>query len=233
MLADASFDAAHQEAAQLLLKWDGQLSVDSAAGPLFALWQKELLQELFERQVPKEHVKVLNSLSGVSTALAALEANDSRWLGEQASEQRQAIVGKSFERAVAKWQELQPPQRSRWGALHQVTFRHPLASLGVVSAEMLNIGPFERPGEGNTPNNTRYDENFQQIHGASYRQLFDLADWDRGLATNAPGQSGQPGSPHYQNLAEPWSRGEYFPLYYSRNKVEQATRERLELRPAQ
>ena len=46
-------------------------------------------------------------------------------------------------------------------------------------------------GDGNTPNNTRYDAKFQQTHGATYRHLFDLADWDKGLATNAPGQSGQ------------------------------------------
>lgn len=232
LLAGVPFDAAQQEAAQLLTKWDGHLSVDSSAGPLYALWQKELLQEVFERQVPQEQVKVLSPLTGISTVLAALEKKDPRWLGEQASEQRQAIVRKSFERAFAKWQQLPTAQRDRWGALHQVTFRHPMASLGVMSAELLNVGPFERPGEGNTPNNTRYDENFQQIHGASYRQLFDLADWDRGLATNAPGQSGQPGSPHYHNLAEPWSRGEYFPLYYSRGKVEQVTRERLWLQPS-
>ena len=34
--------------------------------------------------------------------------------------------------------------------------------------------------------------------------LFDLADWDRGLATSAPGQSGQPGSPHYDDLLPLW-----------------------------
>ena len=70
------------------------------------------------------------------------------------------------------------------------------------------------------------------MHGPTYRQLFDLADWDRGLATSAPGQSGQPGSPHYGDLLPLWDQREYFPLAFSRAKVEEVTRHRLMLRPA-
>ena len=76
---------------------------------------------------------------------------------------------------------------------------HPLASLGRAYEEAFNLGPVERTGDGHTPNNTRHDDSFQQVHGASYRQLFDLADWDRGLAINTPGQSGQLGSPPAPN----------------------------------
>ena len=75
------------------------------------------------------------------------------------------------------------------------------------------------------------DEKYEQIHGASYRQLFDLADWDRGLATSTPGQSAQPGSPHYGDLLPLWAEGRYFPLAYSRKKVEEVTVRRLLLRP--
>jgi hypothetical protein len=41
----------------------------------------------------------------------------------------------------------------------------------------------------------------------TYRHLFDLADWDRGLATGAPGLLGQPASPHYADLLPLWGRG--------------------------
>jgi penicillin amidase len=62
--------------------------------------------------------------------------------------------------------------------------------------------------------------------------LFDLADWDRALVTSVPGQSGQPGSPHYTDLLPLWARGEYFPLPFSRTAVERLTQHRLVLRPA-
>ena len=82
-----------------------------------------------------------------------------------------------------------------------------------------------------TPNNTRHDESFQQVHGASYRQVFDLADWDRGVATNTPGQSGQLGSPNYANLAPLWADQRYFPMVYSPSRVESETVHRLRLEP--
>jgi penicillin amidase len=90
-----------------------------------------------------------------------------------------------------------------------------------------------RPGDVSTPNNTRYNDKFEQVHGATYRQVLDLADWDRGKATSAPGQSGQPGSPHYGDLLPLWAEGQYFPLAFSRQQVEQVTEQRLYLLPAQ
>ncbi|HZS51141.1 MAG TPA: penicillin acylase family protein, partial [Bryobacterales bacterium] len=72
---------------------------------------------------------------------------------------------------------------------------------------------------------------FVQASGASYREIFDLSDWDRSVAINAPGQSGQPGSPHYADLLPLWADGEYFPLPYSRAAVEKNTARRLVLEP--
>jgi penicillin amidase len=50
--------------------------------------------------------------------------------------------------------------------------------------------------------------------------------------TNFPGESGQPGSPFYANLAESFGRGEYFPLAYSRAAVDRVAAHRLVLVPA-
>ena len=56
--------------------------------------------------------------------------------------------------------------------------------------------------------------------GASYREIMDVANWDRSVVTNVPGQSGQPESPYYGNLLPLWDRGEYFPMVYSRARVD-------------
>jgi penicillin amidase len=47
-----------------------------------------------------------------------------------------------------------------------------------------------------------------------------------------PGQSGQPGSPHYGDLLPLWAEGRYFPLLYSRARVEKETAHLLRLTPA-
>ena len=59
----------------------------------------------------------------------------------------------------------------------------------------------------------------------------DLADWDRSIGTSAPGQSGQPGSPHFDDLAKMWAAPQYFPYSFSQAVVERTTEATLVLRP--
>jgi penicillin amidase len=233
LLATVKFDdLAIEKYAAILRGWDGKLSRDSQAGPIYAYWLPALQHAVYERHVPGDLIKEVAAKSGLPTMLHALEQPSEAWFGANAREQRDQILRASFLQAVTALQKRFPDiQQMRWGAMHTTAFRHPLASVNLLYEKKLNVGPFERTGDGNTPNNTRYDDNFQQIHGATYRHVFDLADWDKGLATSAPGQSGQFGSPHYADLAPLWAEGRYFPLAYSRKKVEEVTAHKLILQP--
>lgn len=51
------------------------------------------------------------------------------------------------------------------------------------------------------------------------------------LWINAPGQSGDPRSPHYRDLAPVWAKGGYVPMVYSREAVAAATEHRIVLQP--
>ncbi len=62
--------------------------------------------------------------------------------------------------------------------------------------------------------------------------VVDVGNWDESRVVNTPGQSGNPASLHYRDLAPLWAKGEYFPLVYSRAAVESQTTERLRLEPA-
>ena len=81
---------------------------------------------------------------------------------------------------------------------------------------------------GRAPRRVRFAVN---ATGANFRRIIDLADPDRSVASNAPGQSAQPGSPYYGNLAENLGNGEYFPLLYTRGAVEERAAHRLTLQP--
>ena len=220
--------------AELLAGWDGVLSADARAGPLYAIWLNELFETLYRKHMPKELLKSVRNAGGIEVLMNALVRPDENWFGPEPAKARDALLRTTFAAAVAKTKERlgADPAQWTWGALHTATFRHPLATLGPAYERAFNRGPVPRPGDAMTLNNTRHDEKYQQVHGATYRQVFDLADWDRGRATSAPGQSGQLGSPHYDDLLPLWARGEYFPLAYSRAKVEEVTRHRLLLKPA-
>ena len=71
----------------------------------------------------------------------------------------------------------------------------------------------------------------QPDDGASFRIIADTGDWDRSVGTNTPGQSGDPDSPHYRDLFEPWAEGRYFPVFFSRPKVESVAEAKITLVP--
>jgi penicillin amidase len=102
----------------------------------------------------------------------------------------------------------------RWGRMHTRSFAHPFVS-------RFDLATVERPGGAGTV----------AADGASYREILDVADWDRSVVTNVPGQSGQPGSPYYGNLLPLWAENRYFPLAFSRKAVDTHAAHTLILRP--
>jgi penicillin amidase len=218
---------------ELMANWDGVLSKDSKAGPLYAVWVQELLEDFFRPHVPAKHLSFVATRGALPRVLAELENPDKLWFGDNPVAARDQLLLKSLAAAGQKVKVLLPGETDRlsWGRLHVTAFHHPLATLGPAYAKAFNLGPVPRGGDAVTPNAAPYNPQFEQTSGASYRELFDLGDWDRGLATSVPGQSGQPGSPHYADLLPLWDEGKYFPLAFSRGKVEEVTQHRLLLKP--
>jgi acyl-homoserine lactone acylase PvdQ len=68
---------------------------------------------------------------------------------------------------------------------------------------------------------------------APFREIIDLADWDRSVMTNVSGESGDPSSKHYDDLITDWRWGMYHQLPYSRKAVEAVTEQRFRLLPAE
>lgn len=227
-------DRALRPYVELLAGWDGVLSADSRAGALYGVWLQELLDGFYRPRVPAKLLDFMASRGGVPVMLAALEKPDEAWFGDKPTEGRDRLLRATFHKAVDRARKLLPGDDKEWswGRLHTTTFRHPLDSLGPVYAKAFDLGPVPRAGDAHTPNAASHNAKFEHTGGATYRHVFDLADWDRGLATSAPGQSGQPGSPHYDDLLPLWQKGEYFPLAFTREKVEKVTRHRLRLIPA-
>jgi len=107
------------------------------------------------------------------------------------------------------------PSEWRWGRTHRSEFPHELVSA-------YDLPAAERRGGAGTVAAT----------GATYREIIDFADLDGSLATNAPGQSGRPGSPYYGNLTEMWADQDYFPMSFSRRAVEENAAHTLTLAPS-
>ena len=94
----------------------------------------------------------------------------------------------------------------------------------------LDVGPAPRGGDSYTVTATGGGDN--QVSGGSVKMIANLDNWDTSIALNNPGQSGDPASPHYRDLFELWSRGRYFPIFYSRPRVESVAEHTSILEPA-
>jgi len=240
-------DTATSDALRLLTGWDGDLAPESAPGALFEVWYRRhlrpaLLRKALARLVPADQVETLvtkvtpdeSLLADPRADLAILDGPED-WLGEDADAVLDEILRSSLTAAVAEVEQLLGPDREQWawGRLHPSRLVHPLSPLmSEDTRARLAVGPAPRGGSGDTVGNTAYlADTFVQTGGATFRIVVDVGDWDGSLVMNSPGQSGDPHSPHYSDLFEAWSRGEAFPLYYSRERVEAVTERRIRLRP--
>ena len=212
-----------------LARWDCTVAKGSATAALYEIWTAKLGPAAFKARVPERWLPIVSD--SVDRVTALLRDPRHEWFGPDPRAGRDAVLLKSLEEAVAEAKKrLGPdPESWRWGMLHIAAFRHVLGT-GPELQKLFNPPPVERGGDGYTLN-VGVGPGFEVAHGASFREILDPGDWDRSVATNVPGQSGQPGSPHYADLLPLWAEGRYFPLLYSRKKIEEATAERLVLEP--
>jgi len=96
--------------------------------------------------------------------------------------------------------------------------------------EKFDVGSMPRGGDSYTVTATGGNDN--QASGPSFKIVVDTENWDNSVGMNTPGQSGDINSPHYRDLYALWSRNRYFPIFYSRDKVESVTEQTLKLEPA-
>jgi penicillin amidase len=209
-------------ATELLKDWDARLSADSAAAAMYETWLPFLGKAAISAAVPpaeRQHYDP-NSIDTTLRLLAGLDPARRAWVMTGAS-----LVDAWYAGAATLGDD---ETKWAWGRLHQSHFEHPLATTPERRA-LLNLGPQPRGGDGTTPFATGTGR--WQTHGASFREVIDLADWDRSTTINVPGESGQPGSPYYGNLYSLWAEGKYHPMLFSRAAIEKNAAHRLTLTP--
>ncbi len=223
------------KALALLAPWDHRLEADSAAAALFEIWYaKHLKPALFAKLVPNDAARALIVPGDVESVLRALEAPGSGF-GAAPKEGRDQLLLATLAAAyrdcaarmggnVKAW---------RWGKIHHGFFEHAVSAIGAkAGGRSFNVGPLAKGGGDSTPMMAAYRPmDFRVTLGASVRIVMDVGDWDKSKWINSPGQSGDPRSPHYDDLAPLWAKGKYVPMLYSAAAVDKATEQRIVLKP--
>jgi penicillin amidase len=232
-----------QAALELLRAWDGKLTAESAGGAVYEVTRHSLIRALLEPGLGVDlttrlmghgfHplMRPLHEFYGHDTVamLRLLDAADSWWVAGAGG--REAVLARSLKQAM-EWLrgKLGPdPAGWRWGKLHRAVFAHALGRQQPLD-RVFDRGPLPMGGDTDTPCQTASapDPPYETVVAApSFRQIVDMGDLSRSLIIHPPGQSGQLGSPHYDDLADLWIKGEYHPMLWTREQVEQAAEARL------
>lgn len=223
------------EAREIFRGWDHRLDVDSAPAALFEVWwSRHLRPELFRVVTTDPVTRELLLPGDPSSVVDLLERPDQR-LGPEPTAMRNELLARSLDAALAECRRRLGPEPAawRWGALHRAHFIHATSQVAGDGNPGGNVGPLEVGGSDSSPMNASYRTSDLRVTlGASVRVVVDVGDWDNSVCINAPGQSGNPRSPHYGDLAEKWARGEFVPMLYSEQRVDAATQLRINLEPS-
>jgi len=199
--------------------WDYTLSPNSIAASIYDAWERVIMSDYKLQFVPeKVRSLVTPQLKMIMDNLLFPDAK----FGSQPVQGRNDFLFKTFEKAIQNLELKLGKEVNMWqyGQLKNkyVLLKHPFSAVVNQNIRsLLEVGPAPRGGNGFTANVTGRGDN--QTHGASFRFISDLQNWDYCLATNTPGQSGDPNSPFYRNLFPIWINNQYFPLYFSKIKI--------------
>jgi penicillin amidase len=224
LVGAAARRSARSAAVDLLGRWDFVMRKDDAQPLIYTAWLRALGQMVYQRRLGDRGGRQRGREWDLPL-LIKLVQNPDAGFGPNPVAGRDSVVLAALDRGIEQLTKEFGSEMSgwRWGAIHVAPFHHPLA-------KAFDLPSVSRGGDDNTVNVTA-GVGWLQTHGASYRGIFDTGDWDRSVATNVPGQSGQPGSPFYGNLVPIWGDYRYFPLVYTRAAVEKETKYTLWLEP--
>jgi penicillin amidase len=230
MLRDITInDPVAAAAAARLLHWDFVLDKDSVEAGVYEMFQRRLMENVKNIIVPAAARDFITP--PMTRIIASLAAPDGSF-GNDPLAGRNAVLVKSLEQAGADLTIRLGPDMEKWtlGAYHYARIFHPMT--GALRPDLqarFDVGKLPRGGDNYTITATGNGD--IQDAGASFKIVSDTNDWDSSVGQNNPGQSGDVNDPHYRDLYELWARGKYFPVFFSRPKVDSVAEKTITLTP--
>jgi penicillin G amidase len=224
----------------LLAEWDFDLAEGSAAAAIYEVWAVKIAEavlkpklggELFQHYYGRRQwtnsflYQVLPNLLAYPTAA---------WWGGDGQEARDRVLRQTLDAALDELTGVMGDDMAAWawGRIHRVRFAGALALIPDL-AELFTAAEGPLGGDEQTVLQGMYEPGagYGAVIVPSWRQVIDLSDLDASVGTHTVGQSGNPASPHFNDLYPLWSKGEYHPLPFTRAAVEAAAESTLTLVP--
>ncbi|MDH5475010.1 MAG: penicillin acylase family protein [Cyclobacteriaceae bacterium] len=195
----------HEDIINALKRWDYQYTATSTTPTLFNRWWKEFMNVLWDEF--KNDKMALDRPSDFTTThiITHFPANEfTDIISTEKKESLTDIINIAFENAVShlKQWETENGKAYTWGEYKSTSVIH-LAK--IVPFSNMNI---QVNGHDDAINSTKPN------HGPSQRFIIEMTTPPKAWGVFPGGQSGNPGSPYYDNFINQWRNGEYMELIY-------------------
>jgi penicillin amidase len=198
-----------------LRAWDGRVDRDRPEPLIWEWWLRETMRALFADELgplfPAYWTPNARVVRHVLTA-APQWCDDTTTPATVETCPRTLAAALKAALAAITARQGADPARWRWGAGHTAPFAHKVLGQVPGLGRLLALD-METDGDAHTVNVGSFRLSnaaspFADIHGAGFRAVYDLGDLDRSRFIVAPGQSGNPLSPHWADLAGRWRAGD-------------------------
>jgi penicillin G amidase len=232
-----------RQALDLLRAWNGHVTIDSPAATVYELFLAEMANRIARAKAPRSFAVVLGEQLGPITKYNFLCYRRTAHLAKLLRQQPAGWFGQPWPDEIAdalatvirrlRIEHGSDPSRWAFGRLRTLTLHHSLSRRRWL-VPFFNLGPFPYGGDTDTINQGAVlplDPLASVDNIASLRMVVDVGAWSNSRFSLPGGQSGNPLSPHYDDLLPLWLRGEGVPIAWTEEEVRQATVHTLELMP--
>lgn len=239
LLSQGAFGTAYQDVRTALASWDGDMLRERFEPLIYAYWHRAFARLAYSDELGSQFMRYWAARPEVLLPMLRGENGYATWcdnintalvetcagLAAQALDEAMAEASAEYGEDWRKW---------RWGDAHIIIQTHrPFSNVPVLKNwfeirmegdgghEAINVSPFRFSNENP----------FHSSMGPSYRAIYDLADLDVSRYVIPTGQSGNPFSPHYDDLAPLWRDGQFIMISTKRADIEKDAIGTLRLKP--
>jgi penicillin amidase len=190
-------------AADILRKWDGHITTDSAAASLTAATRRALLPMVLQPKLGSSW-ELYGAGDSSYVLERMIETQPARWLPEQFPDWNALLIA-ALDRGMKDAEAPGDLQDWSWGSWHKLDLEHPVFGTNPWLRALLGIagtGAQPMPGSGLTVRASNGK------HSASMRFIADLASPAKDSLSLPMGESGNPASAWFMDGWTTWYRGE-------------------------
>jgi len=202
----ASLNATQKEAQQLMQKWNKCFEAKEIAASIFDLWTNRLSYNIWNDEFTVKDIPMRYPSRDRTIELIQKDPG-SHWFDNVHTPQKETLtdlVNEAFRFTCDSLERKYGPigQNWEWGNVKGSNVPH-LAKIPGFGTKKLGIG-----GSKSTVNA------LSETNGPSWRMVVELGKMPKGYGVFPGGQSGNPGSPFYDNMVDAWAHGKLYDLYY-------------------